>query len=243
MDASAANPLLTLSYNNPQVQFVLWGDSHLANNHFFPDEFHKLISLQGSRYCPNLINNAVGGKRLNQGLIDQIETFVQNQQTSQFYFHIVFVGGNNIRDCFRGTANLSNKSFQASQTVDYLIWGHKEILQKIKLHGKTKALFISPLPSAHLEHEIHFETLSNKLHTLAHENGAYFVPVRESLSSENGLDQNGIMQRIYRQEFFHDDVHLNIVGAKILAKRVFSVISTIPNSVFGYKKLSKNRRL
>ena len=227
----------TLSTDNPQVLFILWGDSHLANNHFFPTEFQKLIDFPGSRYSPNLINNAVGGRRLNASFINNIQTFAGNQENDKHYVHIVFVGGNNIRDCFRPGATQS-----PSDTVQALIEHHNTIFDILTTKPKTKVLLISPLPSSHPDHEPYFEWLGLQLENLARQKGAYFARVRDLLSTTVGFDQNGLAIREYVRDLFHDDVHLNQSGAKILAKRVFSVINNIPNSDFGYYKLRGNRK-
>lgn len=230
-----------LSNINPQVRLVLWGDSHLANNHFFPTEFQDLISFPGSRYSPNLINNSVGGKRLNPLFITQVQQFAGNQENSQHYVHIFSLGGNNIRDCFR-QGSAQDQFFRAQQTVYELLTSYETILNFLTIKPKTQVLLVAPFPSAHPNHEIHFEWLGIQLENLAQQKGAHFARVRDLLSITVGLDQNGLAIRQHSPALFHDDVHLNHAGAKLVAQSVFKTLNHIPNSVFGYYKLRGNRK-
>ena len=228
---------LPLSNTKPPIRIVLWGDSHLCSNHFFPQEFDAILSGPTSRFDPNnVINNSVGGKRFDENFISQFQTFLSGQDSSFFHIHVIFLGGNNIRAAIRAPGA------RVSETIDFLVEGHAQLLSAVAQTAKTKAVLVAPLPSLNVGHEIHFESLSSRLKVLAGQNNAGFADTRFSLAKMEGLHENGLANRIPIREYFRDDVHLTASGARILASRVFNVMNAIPNATFGFKKLPANRR-
>jgi len=233
----------SLSPFKPKIKLILWGDSHFCNNHFFPYEFESFLTGPLSRYQTEFINNSVGGKRFNDNFVAQFEHFLEgNQDASSYYVHIIFLGGNNIRDAFRFPATVEARIFRVNQMIDELVQGHTGLLTKVAQKERTLAVLISPLPSQHSAHEPYFEKLASRLKVVAKQNKVPFVDVRDSLATVEGVSETGLANRVYIKKFFQDDVHLNREGAKILAKRVFSVLNSIPNATFGYRKLPANRR-
>lgn len=234
---------LPLSTSKPRVRIVLWGDSHLCSNHFFPQEFQTILAGPTSRFDPsNVINNSVGGKRFDDNFISQFHTFLSGQDDSFFHVHVIFLAGNNIRAAIRVPGTPEARKIRVSQTIDYLVQGHTDLLAAVAQKPKSKAILVAPLPSLHVGHEIFFESLSSRLHVLATQNNAGFADVRFSLARMEGLTENGLTNRIAIKDFFQDDVHLNRSGANILAKRIFSVLTSFPNSTFGYYKPRSNRK-
>jgi len=197
--------------------------------------------MVGGRYDPHLRNNSVGGRTLNDTFVNQLKQFL-SAQDDKHYVHVVFLGGNNIRRCFRSDAPIQVKNIRASETVDELIEGYKKILEIAKPFAKTKLVIVSPLTSANSEHEPHFERFANLLRPITAQNGAIFCEIRDTFGSKVGFYENGLVKRVFRPDLFQDDVHLNRAGAKLLAKRVFNTLSQIPNAFFGHKHLSQSTK-
>jgi len=234
-----------LSDENPQVELVIWGDSHLADNHFFPQEFRSLLALQ-PRFG-QVTNNSKGGKRCDAAWVNQIKAFgIRNQNSPKHFVHIFCVGGNNIRDAFRGS-NVSPHEQQARalSEVEVVFQRHLAIITELGQNSKNHCVVIPPPPSRYLDHEPFHERLSVKLQQLTSNPKVLFVKIRDSLSHSIGYDQEGFVRRVLNKDLFAplpDEVHLNRAGAKILASRVAALLQQIPNADLGYIRLRKNRR-
>jgi len=235
MDLTGASKL---SVNSPQIKIVLWGDSHFCGNHYFPETFKSVMA--GNRYNPNFYNQSVGGKTFNSHFETQFKVFIKDQPKSANYAHIFKLGGNNLRNAFTDRWGAYNGGGLNAALVeaDKVIAGHRRLLEVVRPYERTKVLIVSNLPSLENGQKPAQDYLALGLKNLADEfpSQAKFCNVRDKFL----YYQQG--QKVARQDLFSDQVHLNQEGANILVNTIKVGLDQIPNSFFGYKRVSNRQK-
>lgn len=227
------------SNGDRMVEVYLWGDSHLTNRHHVSG---ILAGELGPRYP--LINNACGGKIFDRAFLDNFRNFLLRDNPNPS-FHVISLGGNNIRKEFRRGAFTSDalRQERANQEVLLLVEHYRALFEIVSNVPKTKVCVILPFPSQHKEHEPFFEKLSLYLEQLSREYGQFFVDVRDKLS-DTSVFQDGLKLRSWSQQHFKDDVHLNEQGGRMVALEIKRKLVNIPREVFGLQahRLARHRQ-
>lgn len=224
LEQPVQGPAAAPAHEGTKVRVVIWSDSHLTDRYGFPTFFDGELKQQ-KRFLP-LVNNAYGGKLFNVDFFNQFKHSLERTEFGKASLHLIMLGGNNIRKAYRAGKfrTTAQREVNANSEIDRMVELYKELLAFSKTFPTIKVVLISPLPSKHVAHETFHERFSNLLELLATENNALFVNIRHLFLVP--CEQNGC---IANSELFRDDVHLNLDGTKLLAKKVYQPIQLLPS--------------
>ena len=81
-----------------EISISIFGDSHLANNHHFQENFsEEMESKRTPRYFYKIDYFAQGGGQMNQSSVAKVNKRMQ-EKSGQPHITVVGFGGNNLRN-------------------------------------------------------------------------------------------------------------------------------------------------
>ena len=209
------------------IEISVFGDSHLASNHFFQSFFsQQMLSKSTKRFCYNINYFAKGGAQINRESIDQAK-HKMSQKSGLPHITIIGYGGNNIR---------------RNQSGVEIIQGIEEILSAGREHSKHHLVILGMIPDPeHLELDERFNTVDKEIRRLVQQFQQSFVNLNRILRTTLPTLQGGAVIRIINTEYFNQrgeryDIHLNQNGAEVVANEVAKMVSLIPKGTFGLGK-------
>jgi lysophospholipase L1-like esterase len=218
-----------MSIERRMVQQLWLGDSHLAINNRVPASYKAIKSNKKeeairfrSEPVINIDKWLKGGKRMSAEWAKDVADLIRSQAGTPSCY-VLCIGTNNLRD-----------SPTRKTKEDLLLW-HKNIIEAVKNTPCAAICIVSPIPDEKGFTDVIGEELDGGLSALCKNEGETngkikFVPFRtRRLPHNNGPTR-------WNPRFFKDDVHLNPLGASMLANEVFNTQTNIKNEVFGLPK-------
>jgi len=189
----------------PNFKIKFFTSSHGCRHRFLPD------ILKQKQLCSNILPqieiNAKGGRKFNSSVFDLIKASIL-KDLDNHQLVIILLGDNNIR------------SFQNQREFKTLYNLTAELVEFVNSFPNVKLLLSSLLPSPATEHYTFtlFKEYNNFLLNLAilHENTYYLCT--DKIFSVRGKTRNRL---------FSDGIHLNEIGANVLATVLIRKIKQI----------------
>jgi hypothetical protein len=209
-----------MSVQSRQVLQYWLGDSHLAEHHHVPSQYGLVCKEhpdESQRYStsPELYH-VRGGRRLDD---DWVATLCKEIQW------LDGVPRNFVISC--GTNNLRRANHWDTME-DILNW-YRILIDAIKKASAATLLIISPIPDNTTKTDWIGEILDAKLRDLCWSERPRVRYV--SFRSRKLRFQRGICR--WNPDLFHDDVHLNREGARLLAEMILQQQANFPNDCYG----------
>ena len=209
------------------IAISVFGDSHLASNHFFQSIFSQQMACKSSkRFDYNINYFAKGGAQINRESIDQVK-HEMSQKSGIPHITILGFGGNNLRQ---------------NQSGVEIIKGIEEILSAGREHSKHHLVILGMIPDPeHLDLDDRFNTVDKEIRRLVQQFQQSFVNLNRILRTTLPTLQGGAVIRIINTEYFNQrgkrfDIHLNRSGAEVVANEVAKMVSLIPKGTFVLEK-------
>lgn len=216
-----------MSVDNRLVQQYWVSDSHMAVNHHLPAQYElvmKDIPDESQRYwlSPNM-DLVKGGRRL---FGDWVKWFCEEIQKPSFpRNYVLCCGTNNIRD-----AGIMGLKVVKQQLLDW----HQAIIDAILGTKRATLLIVSPIPDDREWTHWIGEELDRELREMCLAAGpkVRYAPFRTQKTIFSGRHYR------WRRELYHDDVHLNVEGARQLARCILEQQNNFPSAVYGISNCS-----
>ena len=190
-----------------------FGTSHFHEIHHFDQCFEELFENNPKYRKPEVYGYR--GAKINDNIVNHIINKI-NINVPQRQVAILCFGGNNItdgqrpEDFFRHFERLVNHA-NVVENLHIMIVG---LIPRPKTDEHTKSLF--------------FKT-NRLLNTLCEEN----KPKCTFVNVSKVLCENGEILTEFYAGRENNQVHLNIHGARVLAKRIFNMVKNIPKAAFN----------
>ena len=201
------------------------GDSHKMEHHLVPASYRKILAEREEdavkfRQGPETENWLRSGLKITEDWTNKFcEMIVKNQGTPSCY--VLTVSTNNLRD--------NPTSIEADNIVKNI----KNIIYVVKNAQYAALCVVSPIPNGSGKTDHIQEYLDKELKKWCVKEGAETGAIKYVPFWTKKCPHHGGHTRFNPLFFKKDKLHLNLRGAEMLAKLIFDIQTTIPNSVFG----------
>ena len=204
-----------------QVMVTVWGDSHVGKFHHLPEEFTDQLASLSKFSIPKF--NAKGGAKIDFSLVQDILSCIK-AKSGQPQIHILLIGGNNITQ--------KQESHQICELFE-------QVLSEASCHQFCFIVLGSIVPRPKVSDKFlnDFQVTSNLLHLTAKKfpSTSSFFDIDRLLNAKNPQ----LLETLYHP----DKVHLNPIGASLLAQGLRRHLSRVPNKNFGLLSVAEKKAL